>query len=614
VNAAERSEIPEKYKWNLSDLYPSEAAWSEARSAVAKKIDGLAAHRGHLGDSPQALLAALDAKYALENELNRLAVYTNCLSNEDTRSPRPREMQQSMGRLGVDLQSATAWVRPELLALDAAKIKDFQAKEPKLAPYRMYLDDVLRWMAHTLTAPEERVVAMAGEMTYAGGATYVILTDADLPYPTIKLSTGEEVRLDDAAYSLHRADRSREDRLKVFDAFFHTHKAFERTLGTTLAAQVKAEIFDQRVHKFDSTLEASLFRDNIPTAVYKQLIADVRKSLPTLHRYLALRKKMLGLAELKYQDLYVPLVESVDLRYDPEQARAATLAALAPLGKDYLETLKQGFEDRWTDFLPSTGKRSGGYSTGVYGVHPYQLLNFMGRYDDLSILAHESGHSVHTFFSSSAQPLPTSDYSSFVAEVASTLNQNLLVHHLLATTKDEATRLFLLGSQLELLRITLFRQTQFAEFELAFHEKAERGEPLTGENLSALYLKIVREYYGHAEGVCQVDELLANEWSYLPHFYAGYYVYQYATSLVASTSLARGILEEAKAKKSAKRDAYLRLLKAGSSKYPVELLKDAGVEVLTSAPFASAMAEMNATMDEIEKILASQARKAPAKK
>ncbi|MGC4118540.1 MAG: oligoendopeptidase F [Myxococcales bacterium] len=613
VNAAERAEIPEKYKWNLADLYPSEAAWSEALSAAAKKVDGLAAHRGHLGDSPQALLAGLDAVFALQNELSRLEVYASCLSSEDTRTPRPREMHQSAGRVSVDLESAIAWVRPELLGLDAARIKDFQAKEPKLAPYRMYLDDVLRWKAHTLTAPEERVVAMTGEMATAGDWTYDILTNAELPYPTIKLSTGEEVRLDAAAYTLHRAARSREDRLKVFDAFFRTHKAFERTLGTTLASKVKAEVFDQRVHRFGSTLEAALFRDNIPTGVYKQLIADVRKSLPTLHRYLALRKKMLGLPELKYQDLYVPLVESVELRYEPEQARAVTLEALAPLGKDYLDTLKKGFESRWTDFLPSTGKRSGAYSTGVYGVHPYQLLNFMGRYEDLSVLAHESGHSMHTFLASSAQPLPTSEYSIFVAEVASTLNQNLLVHHLLAKTPDDATRLFLLGTHLDSLRTTLFRQTQFAEFELAFLEKAEKGEALTGENLSALYLKIVREYYGHDQGVCQVDELLGTEWTYIPHFYAGYYVYQYATSLVASTSLARGILEEAKVKKSARRDAYLRMLKAGGSKYPVELLKDAGVDMLTSAPFAAAMAEMNATMDEIEKILAAQ-KKAPAKK
>jgi len=304
----------------------------------------------------------------------------------------------------------------------------------------------------------------------------------------------------------------------------------------------------------------------------------------------------------------VPIVSQVDLRYEPEQARAIVLEALSPLGKDYLEALKKGFESRWTDFLPSTGKRSGAYSTGVYGVHPYQLLNFNGRYEDLSTLAHESGHSMHTYLSNAAQPLPTADYSIFVAEVASTLNENLLVHYLLDHAKDDATRLFLLGHHLDGLRGTLFRQTQFAEFELAFHEQAERGEPLTGENLSTLYLKLVREYYGHDKGVCLVDDLLAQEWEFIPHFYRSFYVYQYATSMVASTSLARAIREEAKARGSAKRDAYLRLLRSGSSDYPIALLKAAGVDMTTSTPFDAAMAEMNATMDEMERILATQKR------
>src|SRR3954466_15698902 len=295
---------------------------------------------------------------------------------------------------------------------------------------------------------------------------------------------------------------------------------------------------------------------------------------------------MLGLAVLRYQDLYVPLVASVDMHFEPDEARAITLEALAPLGKEYTDALRKGFESGWTDYLPSPGKRSGAYSTGVYGVHPFQLLNFNGRYDDLSTLAHESGHSMHTALSYAAQPYPTSDYPIFVAEVASTLNENLLIHHMLGRAQDDPTRLFLLGTLLDGLRTTLFRQTQFAEFELAFHEQAERGEPLTGENLSQLYLKIAREYYGHDKKVCQVDDLLAIEWAYVPHFYYNFYVYQYATSMVASTALARAIREEA-AKAAAggapapRRDAYLKMLSSGSSKYAVELLKDAGVDMTT---------------------------------
>ncbi|MFL5271598.1 MAG: M3 family metallopeptidase, partial [Anaeromyxobacteraceae bacterium] len=298
----------------------------------------------------------------------------------------------------------------------------------------------------------------------------------------------------------------------------------------------------------------------------------------------------------------------------PDEARALTLDALAPLGTAYVQTLRKGFESRWTDYLPTTGKRAGAYSTGVYGVHPYQLLNFNGLYLDLSTLAHESGHSMHTALAFEKQPYPTSDYPIFVAEVASTFNENLLVHHLLGRAKDDATRLFLLGTQLDNLRQTLFRQTQFAEFELAIHELAERGETLTGENLSALYLKITRDYYGHDKGVCRVDDLIATEWAMIPHFYYDFYVYQYATSMTASMSLARAVREEAARGGTKRRDAYLRMLRAGGSRYPIDLLREAGVDMTTSAPFDAAIAEMTATMDEIERILARTTAAAPAKR
>jgi oligoendopeptidase F len=482
-------------------------------------------------------------------------------------------------------------------------VRKFIAEETKLGPYRVFLEETLRRKPHTLSAAEEKIAAEAGEMERAGGEVHGVLSNADLPYPTIKLSTGESVRLDPAAFTLHRQDRDRADREKVFAAFFGALKTYERTMGATLASTVKAHLFEVRIRHFGSAVESALFQDNIPVAVYKQLLADVHRSLPTLHRYLSLRKRMLGVDQLHYQDLYVPLVASVDMRFSPDEARAITLEALAPLGTAYTEALHKAFESRWTDYLPSTGKRSGAYSTGVYGVHPFQLLNFNGRYEDLTTLAHESGHSMHTFLSYGAQPYPTADYPMFVAEVASTFNENLLIHYMLDRAKDDATRLFLLGTLLDGLRTTLFRQTQFAEFELAFHEQAERGEPLTGENLSKRYLELARFYYGHAQKVCQVDDVLATEWAYVPHFYYNFYVYQYATSMVASTSLARAVREEARAGKTARRDAYLKMLSSGSSKYAIDLLKDAGVDMTTSAPFDSAIAEMNATMDEIEQIL-----------
>jgi len=610
--ARERSEIPAAYRWDLSAIFPSDAAWEAARADLARRIPSLTAHRGKLGESPAALRAGLDAVFGAQRDLERVTVYASARSDEDVRAAKPREMRQAAQRLGVELSAATSFVRPELLALPEAKVRGFLDQDPGLAPYRFHVDDVLRWKPHTLSGGEEKIIALAEDVTDAGSSAYGVLSNADLPYPTVKLSTGEEVRMDPAAFTLHRASRVVADRDQAFTSFFGALKGFERTLGTTLDQQLKGHVFTQRARGFSSTLESALFRDAIPPAIYRQLVADVRRSLPTFHRYLALRKRMLGLEKLRYQDLYVPMVQRVDLRFEPDQARALTLAAVAPLGKEYAEGLKLGMTARWTDYLPSTGKRSGAYSTGVYGVGPVQLLNFNGLYDDVSTLAHEAGHSMHTWLAMRAQPYATYDYPIFVAEVASTLNENLLLHHMLGQAKDDATRLFLLGSHLDSLRGTLFRQTQFAEFELAIHEKTERGEPLTGEALSELYLKIVREYYGHAKGVTDVPELVAVEWAYIPHFYYDFYVYQYATSLVASTAIATAMRDEAKAGRTERRDAYLAMLRAGGSRYPVELLRTAGVDMTTSKPFDAAIAEMNATMDEMERLLARRAPGAPA--
>jgi oligoendopeptidase F len=613
AQAAERSSIPDKYRWNLADLYPSQAAWSASRESLAKRVSTFAEYKGHLGDSPQALAGALQAMFGFDNDLNRLNFYAAALADEDTRAAGPLEMRQAAEQIGVQFSAATSWIRPEILSLDPARVRAFLAQEPGLAPYRFYLEDVLRWKPHTLSSGEERVAAEAGNLRSSGDSVYSILSNADLPYPTVKLSTGEEVRLDSSAFALHRGSRVRADRDLVFEAFFGALKGFSRTMGATLYAQTSAHVFTRNVRKFDSCVESALFRNAIPPAVYTQLLSDVRRNLPTLHRYLDLRRRMLGLPALRYQDLYVPLVGSVDLKFGPDEARAITLEAFTPLGSEYVEVLRKGYESRWTDYLPSTGKRSGAYSNGVYGVHPYQLLNFNGLYEDLSTLAHESGHSMHTALSFANQPYPTSDYPVFVAEVASTLNENLLFHHMLDKAKDDETRLALLGSYLDRLRATLFRQTQFADFELAFHQKAERGEPLTGDNLTELYLKIVREYYGHDKGVLRVDDLVGVEWAFIPHFYGDFYVYQYATSLVASTALAKGIRDEGKTGSTARRDAYLKMLKAGGSRFPIELLREAGVDMTTSGPFDATISEMNGIIDEMETILARRAKPAGGK-
>lgn len=604
--ATEHSAVPEKYKWDLTDLFPNEAAWEKAKQSVASRIPRVESHRGHLGDSADSLYRALAELNDLERDLRRVATYASQTYDEDTRVSRALERKEEAQRLFVQFGAAASYVRPELLAAGETRLRRFLASDPRLRIYSQPLEDLLRYAPHTLTAPEEKVAAQADHMANSGASIRDVFNNAELPYPTVRLSSGEEARIDDAAYTLHRASKVRADRDSVFRAFWSVHQRFQGTFGATLNAQMKSHLFDKEVHKYPSCLEAALFRDNIPRRVYTQLLADVHANLPTLHRYLRLRRRMMDVDRLRYEDLYAPIVRSVDLRYTPEEAMRLTLEAVAPLGRAYVDTLRHGFESRWIDWMPTTGKSSGAYSTGAYDVHPYQLQNFTGLYEEVGTLAHESGHSMHTFLSDRNQPYPTHDYAIFVAEVASTLNENLLFHSMLDRTRDPDTRLFLLGNYLENLRTTLFRQTMFAEFELLIHEKVEKGETLTGENLSKLYLELARKYYGHDKGVCRVDALYGVEWSYVEHFFFDFYVFQYATSIVASTAIANGIRDEAAHRSTARRDAYLKMLSSGSSKYPIDLLKGAGVDMTTSAPFRASMREMNAVMDEMERILASQ--------
>ncbi len=602
--AAERSEIPVQYTWDLSALYPSEGAWTAAREDLVRRVPTMAAFQGHLGAAPESLHAALSTMMDIDRDLSRLYTYASQLSDQDTRVSHHLEMREAAERLGVQARSAASFVRPEILSIGAAKVRAYVASEPRLKEYRQYLENILRYEQHTLSAAEEKIAAQAGRFANAGNTIRDLFNNAELPWPTVTLSNGEVVRLDDAAYTRYRQSANRSDRDTVFRAFWRAHTEFQGTFGATLNSAVQAHIFDRDVHKYASCLENSLFGDNIPPRVYTQLLDDVHANLPTLHRYLRLRQRMMGLKELRYEDLYAPIVAEVKMSFTPEEGMALTLDALAPLGREYVDTLRSGFASRWVDWMPSTGKSSGAYSTGAYGVHPYQLQNFTGLYDEVGTLAHESGHSMHTHFSMRHQPYVTYDYATFVAEVASTLNENLLFHHMLNRTRDKAARLYVLGSYLDNLRGTLFRQTQFAEFELRMHEMAEKDETLSGENLSELYLGLVRKYFGHDQGVCKVDSLYAVEWSYVPHFFYDFYVYQYATSIVASTALANGIRDEAAAGKGTrKRDAYLDLLRAGSSKYPIDLLKDAGVDMTTSAPFQASIREMNSVMDEMDKLL-----------
>ena len=607
--AVERSDVPDKYKWDLTSLYPDERAWIAAKQELAGDIGRLGQWQGKLGNSAADLLAAMTDWEAASRGAERFYAYAFQLYDQDTRVARSLQMQQEAGQVYTDLQTAAAFMRPEILAVGRERIDRFLAEEPRLGQYRMYFDDILRAAPHTLSPAEEKIVARSGILAQAGSTVHSLFTSAELPFPEIALSSGEKLRLDAAAYTRYRASPVKADRDAVFAAFWGRYGEFDGTLATTLNAHVQSHVFTKDVRKFGSSLEAALFDFNIPTSVYQRLIDDVHANLPTLHRYLRLRQKIMGLPELGYEDLYAPIVESVDLRYTPEQAMELTLEAFAPLGRDYVEVLRKGYGSRWVDFLPNTGKSPGAYANMVYGTHPYQLLNFNGAWEDVSTLAHESGHVMHFHLAGAAQPYATAGYSTFVAEVASTLNENLLFRHALERAKDDRTRLFLLSSYLDTMRTTLFRQTLFAEFELRIHESVERGEPLTGESLSKLYLELTRQYYGHDQGVVKVADAYGIEWAYIPHFYRNFYVYQYATSLIGGMSLAEGIIgrEAVRSGTAGKnRDAYLRMLSSGSAKYPIELLKDAGVDMTTSRPFEAAMREMNRIMDEIERLYARQ--------
>ncbi len=603
VLGADRSTAPAQLKWDLSDLYPDSTSWARAKDALLAKIPEMADYQGHLGDSSGSLFDALSTLMDLQGRFERLRAYASQLHDQDQRESGPLEMVQQAEQAGVKLRSASAYVRPEIISLTQAKVDSFLAADSRLTRYRPYLKNILRWAPHTRTPDEERIVAQAGLMTGAGEAVHSIFTNAELPYPTVVFTPGDTVRLDEPAYEKYRVSTDRAVRTKAFHAFWSTYQGFRRTLATSLYEQVKAHIFDKEVHHFDSCVQDALFGDDIPVAVYQELVADAHRSLPTLYRYLELRKQMLGLERLGYEDLYTPIVKNVEMNYTPQQAMDMTLDAFAPLGKAYVDTLRHGYTRGWVDWLPSTGKSSGAYSSDVYGVHPYQLLNFNGTYDDVSTLAHESGHSMHSLLADEHQPFVTHDYSTFVAEVASTLNENLLFHYALDHAENDDQRLYLLGSYLDNMRTTLFRQVLFAEFELKVHQMAEEGRPLTGDSLNELYLSLLKLYYGDSQGVCRIDDLYSVEWAYVPHFYYDFYVYQYATSMVASISIADRIRTQEAAGDYAERDAYLAMLSSGSAKYPIDLLKGAGVDMTTSAPFNEAMKEMNRIMDQIDVIL-----------
>jgi oligoendopeptidase F len=602
----DRAQVADRYKWNLTEIYPSADAWRAAKERVQKELPKIGAFKGKLSSSPATLAEALDTLYAIDKELSRAFVYVGLLADQDTRESGPQGMREEMVQLGAAFSAESSYIEPEILKVPKATLEQFIASEPRLKVHRFYIEDIARRATHTLSDSEERILAAAGPLAGAPSNVYNILSNADFPYPSITLSDGKAAKLDAAAFSVLRGLPNRADRQKVMASFFQSLGSFSRTFGTTMNGDVQKVLFFAKARKYPSALEMVLDSPNIPTTVYTRLIDGVNRSLPSFHRYLKLRKRMMGLDELHYYDLYAPLVGSVDLSYTPEEAQKHVLAALAPLGTEYTSVLQRAFNERWVDLFPNPGKRSGAYSNGgAYDVHPYVLMNYNGKYDDMSTIAHELGHSMHSYFSNKTQPYALASYPTFVAEVASTFNESLLIDHMLKTIKDDDTRLTVLGNYLEGIKGTVFRQTQFAEFELKMHEMAQKGQPVTGDALAKLYMEITKRYYGHDQGVSIVDDYIAHEWSYIPHFYRDFYVFQYATSFTASSALAAKV----KSGDEGAKKRYLAFISSGGSKYPIDLLKEAGVDMTTDEPLDLTMKEMNRVMDEMEAILARRPRK-----
>ena len=596
----QRTDILLKDTWNLHDIYPTDQDWENAKQKLTAQFDSVLTYKGKLTQSASELLACLEFNTQLSKEFSRLYCYASMNSDSDTRDSKYLAMKQQLEQLITDYSSMASFIEPEIGKLDKAAIDKFIAAKPALSIYKMYLYDIQRTSAHRLSEKEEKILAESSLLADSPSSIFEIFSYAEMPFPEITLSDTTVAKLNQAGYSRYRALPNREDREAVFQTFWTTFEKFKRTFGVQLYANVKKNMFYTRTRNYESSLHRALDADNIPIEVYSALVENINNNLDMLHRYLALKKRMLGVDQLKYSDLYAPVVKGIDLKFTIEQAKPLVLDSVKPLGKDYTDIVKKAFKSRWIDVYSTEGKRSGAYSNGgVYDVHPYILLNYNGRFEDVSTLTHELGHTMHSYYSNKTQPYPTADYSTFVAEVASTFNEALLINKMLDDIKDPDTRLSLLMDYLEGIRQTVFRQTQFAEFELRIHQMAENGQPLTGDVLSELYAEILKKYYGHDKGLCQIDDLYKVEWAYIPHFYLNFYVYQYATSFTASTALAEKVLN----KEPGAVEKYIEFISAGGSDYPINTLKRAGVDMTTSEPFDKTMAAMSRTMDRIEKIL-----------
>lgn len=590
-----RADVPEKDKWAIQDLFATDDDWRAALAKAKEFIPRITAFRGRLAESGAALLSFFRLDDEISLAFDALVHYAQRRSDEDTRVAAYQEMVSQVTRFAVEIQSAAAFETPELLAISDEDMNRLYAEAPELELYRLNIDRIRRRREHVLSDKEEAILAAAGEMAASPDDIYSMLNDADLKFPDAVDKDGNKHPVTHGTFIPLMQSYDRVLRKSAFDSLYSVYSQFRNTSAATLSAQLKQLLFFANVRKYPSTLDAALDGNEVPTEIYRNLIDAVHRSFAPMYRYVALRKKLLGVDELHMYDLYVPVVDGVEMKFTFEEAKEIALKALAPLGEDYLNLLREGFANGWIDVYENEGKRSGAYSAGAR-VHPYVLLNFKGTLDDVFTLVHEMGHSIHSYLSNKTQPTAYQDYVIFVAEVASTCNEALLMEYLLSVTTDKKERAYLINHFLEQFRGTLYRQTMFAEFELTANEMTQRGEGTTAEALCAMYKKLNEQYFGPE---MNVDEEISLEWARIPHFYYDYYVYQYATGYAAAIALSRRILREGEA---AVKD-YLGFLSGGCSADPITLLRGAGVDMASPKPVEDATKLFDEMISEMEKIL-----------
>lgn len=592
-----RSEVPVEDTWRLEDIFATDDDWEKEFQEVKELIPGIGNHRGKLGESADSLYSCLQEQDRLLERIGKLYTYSHMKYDQDTGNSFYQGLDGRMKALYSQAASQLAYIVPEILSIDEKKIQGFMEEKPELKLYEHALDEINLQRPHVLSAEQEALLAEAGEVMAASSSTFGMLNNADIEFPTIKDENGEEVEVTHGRYSRFLESSDARVRHDAFKAVYDTYGKFKNTFASTLGGQVKKDNFNARVRNYSSARAAALAANNIPESVYDNLVNTIDNNLNLLHRYVKLRKKVLGVNELHMYDLYAPLIKDVKMEVTYDEAREHVLKGLAPLGEEYQSILKEGFENRWVDVHENKGKRSGAYSSGAYGTNPYILMNWQDNVNNLFTLAHEFGHSVHSYYTRKTQPYPYGSYSIFVAEVASTCNEALLNDYLLKTINDEQKRLYLLNHFLEGFRATVFRQTMFAEFEHQIHVKGQNNEPLTAESLTKDYYELNKKYFGGKD--ITINEEIGLEWSRIPHFYYNYYVYQYATGYSAATALSRQILEEGQPAVS----RYLDFLKAGSSDYPIEVLKKAGVDMTSPEPVENACKAFEQALNEMEQIL-----------